>query len=493
MPASDWYVITSVSNSVLDIVVWGFPLILTTVLAYYIEKYTKFKTRWQFLAAGTLLALVHSAIIIYDYQTVGMSNPSHEVMGDTLLTLGMILGAYASLNLLQFQKISIGKTKDFVEIAATVGFIIPALAYLGERIPAYETWSLIAHNLSVTLLALIFLIIGKLIRNYVPRHGRMVYLLTAVASMLLSLNIPLRSYAFITVRPGEYQELLIMVGLLLQSAAAVLLALSAAMLIREAHIRGIHLTSAKTESRGDEPLRYRLKKGFSYILSDADGARGLDIFKDYVLHNNNGLGITRTKPDIIRDEHGLRTTPILWMTTAETEHKSVRPTDLERLLFIIKDFISNKGDIVFIERLDYLIAENGFRQALSFIHRLNDLVVSSDCILVVSMNFSTLPMEQRNQLMQEFKDLSGEDNMVLNESLYEVLNYVYLENQAGRRPSYKKVTDKFGITKTTTRRRIYELEVKKLLRVIDDGKFKLLEVTEAGRDVMKNPVGPKGW
>lgn len=492
MPVLDWYLLIP-ATSILVTVNWGFALVLLAALAYYIEKYTKFKTKWELLAIATILLLSHSIIKTYDYYTIGSLDLPHDLVANTLLLAGMLLGAYASMNLLKFQKTYIGKTRDIVEILATVGVVIPSLAYLGGRITMLNAWTLMEYNTSIVLLVLVFLIIGKIIRNYVPKHGKLVYAITVFASMLLPVNMLLRSYAQISLTVLDYREMIIFLGRIVQSTGNLLLAAAALMLIREAKIRGIHLVPTELKTVDKTPMRYRLKNGFSYMIQDTDGKKGFEIFKDNISHKHNGLGITRTNPDRVREEYGLRTTPILWMTTAETEHKMVKPTDLERLLFIIKDFISNEGDILFIEKLDYLISENGFKHTLNFIHRLNDIIVQSDCILVVSMNLDTLTMEERNQLLQEFQDLTGTDNIILNEPLYEVLSYIYTENKAGRRPSFKRITDRFDITKTTTRRRVYELENKRLVRVIDDGKFKLLEVTETGGNLMKNPVGPRGW
>ncbi|MFH1125915.1 MAG: DUF835 domain-containing protein [Candidatus Altiarchaeota archaeon] len=488
----NWYTVTSVTST-LSIVTWGFPLFLITTLAYYIEKYTKFKTKWEFLVAATILSLLHSTVKIYDSYTAGNIFPLHEAVAIILLIAGMLIATVTSLNLLKFQKILIGKTRDVVEILATAGVVIPLLAYLGGRIPLLDAWNLAAYNTSIVLLSLVFLIIGKLIRTYIPRHGRLIYLVIIFASMLLPLNMLLSSYNQLSSTTMGLRTMIALVGVMLQSLGNLLLAAAALMLIREAKIRGVHLIPLEPKTFDISPIRYRLKKGFGYLISDVSGREGFEMLKEYVLHKHKGLGIVRTNPDTIREEYGFRTTPLLWMTTAETEHKSVKPTDIERLFFIVKDFISNKGNIILIERLDYLISENGFSKTLNFIHKLDDVIMPSDCILVVSMNLNTLSPEQRSQLSEEFQDLESADSVVLNEPLYEVLNHVFTENMAGRRPSFKKITDNFNITKVTTRKRIRDLENKRLVRVIDDGKFKLLEVTETGRSLMKNPVGPRGW
>ncbi|MCX6695531.1 MAG: DUF835 domain-containing protein [Candidatus Altiarchaeota archaeon] len=492
MPEPDWHLLVTLTNA-LRVIAWAFPLALLTVLAYYIERYTKFKTKWHLVAIAAILAVGKPIFALYQSHPTVHTLYLHEAILDTILLIGVGLATYASLNLLKFQKIEIGKTKDIVEVLATLGVTIPTLAYLGGRINTIEAWGILMQNTSTVLLVPIFLIIGKIIRSYVPRYSKLIYTITVLAAILLPLNMLLRDYAQLAQTEENYRNFIILVGVVLQSIGNIMLAIPAAILIMEARIRGIHIIPLEEKRTDAQPLRYRLKKGFSYIVSDASGEKGFEIFKEHIAHKHHGLGIIRTKPDRIRSEYGLRTTPLLWMTTIETEHKSITPNELERLLLIIKDFIGHDGDsILLLERLDYLISENGFEKTLTFIHQLNDMIVSSECILAISMDLNTLTTEQKHILLQELEDLSEADKTVLNEPLYELLEFIYNENSSGKRPSFKRITDKFNITKTTARKRIQELEGKRLVRVIEDGKFKLLEATEGGSRMIKSPVGPRG-
>lgn len=480
-------------TSALGVLAWGLPLVLLITLVYCIEKYTKFKTRWKLLLPALAIVLAGQTIISYDLWSLGSINPWHETVGNTLLLTGILTGAYTCLTLLRFQNISIGKTRDIVEVVLTAGVVVPAIAFIDGRLSTLNAWNLFAYNTSVALLIIIFLVIGKTIRNYIPRQGRLTYALVVFASMLLPLNLAARAYSYVYYVNFGYGSALMLFGVLMQSAGNVFLAAAVFILIREAKIRGMHIMPSSEEKTDKKPIQYRLKKGFSYMIHEIDCKKGFEIFSDHVAYDYRGLGITRTKPDRIRQVYGMRTTPVLWVTSVETEHKSIRPNDLERLSLIIRDFIANQGNFLFIERLDFFVAENGFEKTLNFIHRMNDLVMCNDCILLVSMNLNTLAFEQRAQLLQDFESLEDLGGVVLSEPLYEVLDFVYSENNSGRRPSFKTVTQNFNITKTTTRRRLFELERLNLVRVIEEGKFKLLEVTQRGGDVLLSPVGPRGW
>lgn len=374
MPALDWQPLVAVTE-VLRVTAWGLPLLLLTALSYYLEEYTKFKTRWRILVIATILSFIQPLMVSYEYREIGEIIPLHEAIGNTLLLIAISIGVYTSLTLLRFQRIKIGKTRDVVDILATIGAIVPVMAFLDDRISKVESWNLVVHNLSIALLVLIFLIIGKTLRNYIPKHGNLVYSIVVFASMLLPLNLFMKDYSCISGSACETGGLPLL-GIAAQSAGNLLLAMAVFALVREAKIRGILLTPAEERMVNRIPMKYRLKTGFSYLINESDGKKGFEVFNEHIAHRYHGLGITRTKPELIREEYGLRTTPLLWMTTAETEHKSTKPEDLDRLLLIIKDFISNEGELILlIERLDYLVAENGFSKVLDFIYRLNDVIV----------------------------------------------------------------------------------------------------------------------
>ncbi len=71
------------------------------------------------------------------------------------------------------------------------------------------------------------------------------------------------------------------------------------------------------------------------------------------------------------------------------------------------------------------------------------------------------------------------------DEIYEVLRFVYSKNRVGERPSIKDVMSSFGITRNTAKKRVQQLCDRGLIRIIKDGRLKVLEVTEEGREVMR--------
>jgi len=485
------YILATLSN-ILSVVTWVFPLLSLALLSYCIEYYTKYKTYWKIYFISVLLAAAYPLGSSYYIVTYGDTPDDMELIFNMLLLAGTILAAYASVELMKFQQIDLGRTKETVIALIAASMFIPFAAIIAGLTTVMNAWSLCAHNLSYTSMTLIFLAIGKLTQNYVPRYRMLTYSSARLGAIVLLTSPILLTYVDLTGQGLAVRHAARIVGLATQSLATLLLFVTVVLMITEAQARGVHLIPLR-ERKDTKPMKYTFQKGYGYLIQEDNSAKTTEMFIEYVTHQHNGLLLTRTQPSRVRQNFGLRTTPILWMTNAATDEKSVKPQDMDRIVYIIKDFIRFDTDsIVLIQRLDYLITENDFNSVLRLIHSLNDLVTTSKCVLLVSIDPSTLSRERLALLTQELEDITNADKTALGEPLYSVLLFVHTENARRRMPSFKSITKKFMITKTTARKRIGELETKGLLRILTEGRYKFLEVTEKGRAVVASPAGIQG-
>ncbi len=491
MILSENTILVTITN-ILGFVTWGFPLLTLTILAYCIEFYTGFKTKWKLFFIATLLALFYPIEHAYEYWENGLPVTEHILIVNLILLSGMIIGGYAALNLLKFQSIKPGKTKSVIEALWIVSLIMPLTSYLFHRVSLPLVFVMISYNISVTILIFIFLTIGKITQKYIPQYHMLAYASARLASILLMVDPVFINYGIIYGIGTNAHYWLRFMGVLTQCFANLLLILIVIMLILEARVRGGKIMPSE-EMETDKPKKYRLDRGFGYLITESSNDKSFDVFLDHINHKYYGLIVTRISPSNIRQKYDVRTTPILWMTKAETDEKTIHPNELRRLLRISREFIESQKDcIIILQRFDYLITENGFEKTLKFLHDLNDVIMSSDSVILVSLDDSTLSSEKLALIRQELQEVSFSDSMILNEPLYEILVYVYDENKRRKMPSYKTITKNFSITKTTARKRIHVLEGKGLIKIITQGKFKLLEVTERGRNLLRSPVGPRG-
>jgi len=123
--------------------------------------------------------------------------------------------------------------------------------------------------------------------------------------------------------------------------------------------------------------------------------------------NIQGLCITRTHPERIKEEYQISDTPILWLS-AESPNKEniVVPTFLPQLNTIIIDFIQKHNDVVILlEGIEYLIDLNDFKAVLRLVHSLNDYIMGSNARLLLPLDPLILQERELHMLTRDFKIL----------------------------------------------------------------------------------------
>jgi predicted ATPase len=133
----------------------------------------------------------------------------------------------------------------------------------------------------------------------------------------------------------------------------------------------------------------------SYLFKGSNIGKSFQTLKELVQQEKMGLCITREHPDIIKEHYELTNTEIYWLTRSGTEFPSVDPSKIEKLRWIIKDFVNkNKNSVVLIDGLEYLILQNNFNSVLKFIELLKDDVALNDAVLLLPINPDTLEPQQ---------------------------------------------------------------------------------------------------
>lgn len=134
--------------------------------------------------------------------------------------------------------------------------------------------------------------------------------------------------------------------------------------------------------------RYDLRKGAAYRVDSDNTDKGIILFKDQVTHGHQGLLITRTFPTMVQDSHGLKKTPMLWLSNERTEDvPSIKPGQLGLLHHKIEQFFKKSEDaIVFLDGIEYLITQNSFSSVLKVIQLLKDKVARYRTNLVIPLS-----------------------------------------------------------------------------------------------------------
>jgi|AGTN01.2.fsa_nt_gi PAS domain S-box/PAS domain S-box/PAS domain S-box len=161
------------------------------------------------------------------------------------------------------------------------------------------------------------------------------------------------------------------------------------------------------EKAVDTAQRYHFEPGAMYLFDKRKSSQSWEVFADQVKHNIPGLCITRQNPKRIREQYGLEKTPIIWLTGSEgiSGEISMKPDNLTGLGATVGKFLAQtKGGLILLDGIEYLMTRNGYEAVLKLVHFLNDKVMSSDCMVLCSIDPLTMEERQYRILLTEMRE-----------------------------------------------------------------------------------------
>ncbi len=154
---------------------------------------------------------------------------------------------------------------------------------------------------------------------------------------------------------------------------------------------------------------FYVRAGEAYYVKSTSNNRESLVYKIFqqILNNNfRGLWITRENPDNWAMASVLENTKFYWLTNVKKD-TAIAPSNLPKLLAIIKDFLKAPGrSVVVIDGINALILNNGFNSVLKFIQTVKDAVSESHGILLISVNMQALQAQEAELLKNELIDIT---------------------------------------------------------------------------------------
>jgi hypothetical protein len=95
-----------------------------------------------------------------------------------------------------------------------------------------------------------------------------------------------------------------------------------------------------------EPIDYDLESGYTYIIPEQLPKKGFQLFKKTLKEGAYGICISMSDPKPIRLKHGLKDTPIIWITDEETEELSVKRSEIASINDILEPFLEKSTESV---------------------------------------------------------------------------------------------------------------------------------------------------
>lgn len=147
----------------------------------------------------------------------------------------------------------------------------------------------------------------------------------------------------------------------------------------------------------------------SYLFKGSNINKSFNTFKELISQKKSGLCITREHPDEVKGIYDLENTNMYWLTKSSTDIPTLDPSQIEKIRWTIKDFISeNKNSVVLVDGLEYLILQNNFENVLKFVELLKDDIALNNAVLILPINPDTLEERQMALLERYMRVISSD-------------------------------------------------------------------------------------
>jgi len=243
-------------------------------------------------------------------------------------------------------------------------------------------------------------------------------------------------------------------------------------------IRDITERKLTEEKMKQQLMKFKLENGKVYLAKESKRLDSIEAFNDLLKVGYSGYIITRSSKEeyneIIKGRFNY-----VWIS--EKEKKDSLPPDFPE----IEQYLENipRRSFVLIDRIDYIMAKNGFNRFLSFVHHLRELAYLRGITIIISADPVLLSDIEMRLIEKETFNISPIEKAMLPENMLEILQYVYNKNIIGIKPTFSDVGREIDITRPTIGKRINYLASSNYVSVSIKGRNKVVELTEKGKEL----------
>ncbi len=234
----------------------------------------------------------------------------------------------------------------------------------------------------------------------------------------------------------------------------------------------------------DMELHGKLLEGSGYLITSKDIKSSIDLFVNLILTGHKGLFISRGAPSIVKSIiPNLKNLKIVLFSQSKLSEFSTI-SNLEMLKKEIQEFTNkNKNSMVLLDGVHYLLTRFTFDEFISMLYEINDLISKYKSILFIRIDPTTISSQELAIFENELQILPSQkiDGLIIEDETYNILKFIYEQNQLSSKVSYKKVTKKFKIAYVTAAKKLEILEEKGLILTKREGKLRTIYITEKGK------------
>lgn len=232
----------------------------------------------------------------------------------------------------------------------------------------------------------------------------------------------------------------------------------------------------------------KLLFGKSYIIDDINVESSLDIFHEFLI-SNEGIFIGRNIDEHLL-KHKKKGEILIYKLSESGDNRFPIVINLDYLIKEIEKNILGDRKIILLDRIDYIITKFSFDVVIKFLYKLNDLIKKHESILMIRINSNFFNDKQLSIIEEEFEKIPFYDisNIIINDELFDIIEFIYQENQKNINVSYGDIGKYFNISKVTVKKRIEVLIDEQLAISRKIGKTKIIYLTNKANKLIKTKI-----
>ncbi|HOC77342.1 MAG TPA: PAS domain S-box protein [Methanofastidiosum sp.] len=225
-------------------------------------------------------------------------------------------------------------------------------------------------------------------------------------------------------------------------------------------------------------MKFNLQTRKVYLAKESKRLLSIEAFNDLLKVGYLGYIITRSSEE---EYLGLIKGKFNYIWLSEKDREYSLPPDFHEIELYLENV--PRKSFVLVDRVDYLMAKNGFDRFLSFVHHLREIAYLKGITIIISVDPDLLNDKEMILIEKETINIFPIDKEKLPENMFEILQYVYNKNIIGIKPTFSDIGREINITRPTIGKRINYLVSSNYLVVLIKGRNKVLELTQKSKDL----------
>jgi hypothetical protein len=143
------------------------------------------------------------------------------------------------------------------------------------------------------------------------------------------------------------------------------------------------------------------------LIEEKRPVRSYRLFLAMLGKGKVGLVITRSYPEIVREQYNLQKTPVLWLAKQPGPNR-IEPSNLSILQHVVKEYL-RKGEsaVIIIDSLEYILENNQEDKVMMMLYNLRDEILLTNSTLILSIDPDTMEESRIALLERDFQTIAA--------------------------------------------------------------------------------------